>query len=69
MRTPRMYQWNFAIQREITSSLALEVAYVGSKGTFLERYLPTNLAPVSSTDLRPFPAPAAFPAFWDRLLL
>ena len=63
MRTPRMYQWNFAIQRELTNSLALEVAYVGSKGTFLERYLPTNLAPVSSTDLRPFQDRRPFPQF------
>jgi hypothetical protein len=63
MRTPRMYQWNFAIQRELTHSLALEVAYVGSKGTFLERYLPTNLPPVSATDQRPFQDRRPFPQF------
>jgi hypothetical protein len=54
MRTPRLYQWNFAIQRQLSSTLSVEAAYVGNKGTFLERYLPTNLPPVSSTDLRPF---------------
>ncbi len=54
MKTPTMYQWNFAIQRELTKDLSLEVAYVGNKGTFLEYALPVNLPMVSSTDLRPF---------------
>ena len=49
-----MYQWNLAIQRELLSNLSLEVAYVGNKGTFLERSLPQNLPQISSTDLRPF---------------
>lgn len=54
MKTPTMYQWNFAIQRQLTRDLSFEVAYVGNKGTYLERYLPQNLPRVSSTDLRPF---------------
>ena len=54
MKTPTMYQWNFAIQRQLTRDMSLEVAYVGNKGTYLERSLPTNLPMVSSTDLRPF---------------
>jgi hypothetical protein len=54
MKTPVLYQWNFAIQREITSNLSIEVAYVGNKGTHLEYALPVNLPMVSSTDLRPF---------------
>ena len=54
MKTPTMYQWNFAVQRQLTRDMSLEVAYVGNKGTFLERSLPTNLPRVSSTDLRPF---------------
>ncbi len=54
MKTPTMYQWNFAIQRQLTRDMSLEVAYVGNKGTFLERSLPTNLPQISSTDLRPF---------------
>ena len=63
MRTPRMYQWNFAIQREITRSMALEVAYVGSKGTFLERYFPTNLPHVGANDARPFQQRRPLPDF------
>lgn len=54
MKTPTMYQWNFAIQRELTRDMSIEVAYVGNKGTYLERSLPTNLPMVSATDTRPF---------------
>jgi hypothetical protein len=54
MKTPEMYQWNFAIQRELTKDMSIEVAYVGNKGTHLELALPTNLPRVSSTDLRTF---------------
>jgi len=54
LKTPTMYQWNLAIQRELVPNLSLEVAYVGNKGTYLERAIPQNLPQVSSTDLRPF---------------
>jgi hypothetical protein len=54
MKTPTMYQWNFAVQRQLTRDMSLEVAYVGNKGTYLERSLPQNLPRISSTDLRPF---------------
>jgi len=54
MRTPHMYQWNFAIQHELTRAMSLEVAYVGNKGTSLERYLPTNLPRIDPNDSRPF---------------
>lgn len=63
MKTPTMYQWNLAIQREIVRNLSLEVAYVGNKGTYLERALPRNLPMVSSTDLRPFQNRRPNPAF------
>ncbi|MBI3646900.1 MAG: carboxypeptidase regulatory-like domain-containing protein [Acidobacteriales bacterium] len=52
--TPLLQQWNLAVQRELVKDLSLEVAYVGNKGTHLERTLPENLPRVSSTDLRPF---------------
>jgi hypothetical protein len=32
-RVPTIDTWNFAIQRQLTSSTSLEVAYVGTKGT------------------------------------
>ncbi len=54
MKTPVMYQWNLAIQRQLTKDLSIEVAYVGNKGTHLEYALPVNLPRISSTDLRPF---------------
>ncbi|MEZ5399467.1 MAG: carboxypeptidase regulatory-like domain-containing protein [Bryobacteraceae bacterium] len=54
LKTPTMYQWNLAVQRELMPNLSLELAYVGNKGTYLERALPQNLPMVSSTDLRPF---------------
>jgi hypothetical protein len=54
MRTPNMYQWNFAVQRELARNLSLEIAYVGNKGTNIERYLPTNLPRIDPNDRRPF---------------
>ena len=35
LRTPYIQQYNFGVQRELTSNLMLEVRYVGSKGTKL----------------------------------
>ncbi len=63
MKTPTMYQWNFAIQRELMQNMSLEVAYVGNKSSYLERYLPTNLPRISSTDTRPFQQRRPFPQF------
>ncbi|MBS1832001.1 MAG: TonB-dependent receptor [Acidobacteria bacterium] len=54
MKTPTMYQWNFAVQQQLTRNMSVEAAYVGNKGTYLEFSLPMNLPQVSSTDLRPF---------------
>jgi hypothetical protein len=34
-RLPRIYSWNFTIQREITPNLSVEAAYVGNHGTRL----------------------------------
>ncbi|MBI1984006.1 MAG: TonB-dependent receptor [Acidobacteria bacterium] len=34
-RLPRIYNWNFTIQQEITSNLLIEAAYVGNHGTRL----------------------------------
>jgi len=57
--------WNLSIQREITSTLGLEVAYIGVKGTHLQ--LTQNINQPLVTDgfygsTRPFPAlPAGSP--------
>ena len=34
-RLPRIYTWNFTVQRQITQNLSVEGAYVGNKGTRL----------------------------------
>ncbi len=38
MRTPYVQQWNMNVQRDLGHGLALEVAYIGSKGTHLGRF-------------------------------
>ena len=58
LRPPYQQEWNLAIQHELLRNLALDVAYVGSKGSRLERTLPFNFAPPGSGSLqgrRPFP--------------
>jgi hypothetical protein len=35
LRTPYMQQWNFSVQRELSRSSVIELAYVGTKGTKL----------------------------------
>jgi hypothetical protein len=58
LRPPYLQEWNLAVQHELLSNLALDVAYVGSKGSRLERTLPFNFAPPGAGPLqsrRPFP--------------
>jgi hypothetical protein len=35
-KTSTMYEWNFNVQRELAAGLALSVAYVGGKGTYVD---------------------------------
>jgi hypothetical protein len=44
IRPPYSQQWNISVQREVVRSLALQVAYVGNKGTRLEQNFPFNYA-------------------------
>jgi len=45
-RTPYLNQWNFSIQRQLSPSTVLEVAYVGNKGTNLPgRFNPNQAFP------------------------
>jgi len=59
--------WNLTIQREITSTLGVEVAYVGVKGTHLQLSLNVNQPSVTNGvygSTRPFPTlPANSPVF------
>jgi len=57
---PKIYQWNFAIQRELMSNLVFELAYVGSHGYGLSFPTDLNAIPqskLSSNDaqFRPYP--------------
>jgi len=42
LRTPYVQSWNLNVQREVSSTLALEAGYVGSKGTRLVRLYDLN---------------------------
>jgi hypothetical protein len=54
MVTPRMTQYNFAVQRELLADFALEVAYVGNQSHHLEREVqPANFPPIAPGDTRP----------------
>lgn len=44
-RHPYTQEWNLTVQRQLSSNISLEVAYVGNKGTKLEVDIPTNLPP------------------------
>ncbi len=46
IRPPYDQEWNLAVQRELKAGLALQVAYVGNKGTRLEKDVPLNYASV-----------------------
>jgi hypothetical protein len=45
-RDPYVQDWNLTVQRELTNTLGLEVAYVGSKATHLQQLLNANQPPV-----------------------
>lgn len=56
-RTPYSHTWNLAVQRQLAGSLALEVAYVGKKGTHQERDIYFNQPDPGPGDIqsrRPF---------------
>jgi hypothetical protein len=64
MVTPRMTQYNFAVQHELAPNLALEVAYVGNQSHHLEREnQPKNFAPINPADARPVQQRRPNPAF------
>jgi hypothetical protein len=53
MVTPRMTQYNLAVQQEIARDFALELAYVGNQSHHLEREnQPANFPPITPGDTR-----------------
>jgi len=57
-KTPTVYQWNAAIEQQLPGAILLTVAYVGTRGIFLESY-PNINQPVPGTgpiaSRRPYP--------------
>ena len=68
LRTPYMQQWNFSVQRQLTSSSVAELAYVGTKGTKLITNRDINQANPSPQpfNLRPVPQFADIDAYESR---
>ncbi|HZT28327.1 MAG TPA: TonB-dependent receptor [Bryobacteraceae bacterium] len=72
MLTPRMYQYNLAVQRELWRDFSLEVAYVGNQSRHLEmQNLPENYPAISPGDTRPVQQRRPNPRFsqgsyWDN---
>jgi hypothetical protein len=50
-RTPYVSEWTLSVQQQFGESLALEVAYFGSKGTKLTAQMLDNIAPTPSPNL------------------
>jgi hypothetical protein len=58
LRNTYVQQWNFSVQRQITSNLALDVAYVGNKTTRLSQFVQRNdppPGPGAIQNRRPYP--------------
>jgi hypothetical protein len=62
-RVPRLFEWNFAVQRELVANMALEAAYVGSKGTHLESFYPFNVPSIDPNDTRSYQDRLPYPTF------
>ena len=68
LQTPYMQQWNFSVERQLTSSSVAELAYVGTKGTKLIANRDINQANPSPqpVNLRPVPQFADIDAYESR---
>lgn len=49
MNTPTVYSWSFGIQRQITRTLSLDVAYVGNVARHLQYRMDLNQLPLGTT--------------------
>jgi outer membrane receptor protein involved in Fe transport len=57
--TPNMQQWNFTVERQVSSSLVLRAAYVGNRGTHLNLNIDENVAVPGAgavASRRPYPS-------------
>jgi hypothetical protein len=51
-RDPYFQEWNFTIQKSIASTISVEGAWVGSKGTHVEFSRPVNVPPPGAGDIQ-----------------
>jgi hypothetical protein len=45
-QTPRMYNWNLGVERQLPSGVLLRATYVGSRGSHLKETMAFNVSPV-----------------------
>lgn len=67
--TPNMQQWNFTLERQLTNSLVVRGAYVGSRGNHLNINLQEDVAypgPGSVTAREPYPTVSSISAWEPR---
>jgi len=70
LKTPYYEQWNFAIQQQLPSAVAVELAYAGSKGTHLQVLTDQNQVvlpgPGDVQSRRPYPDFGPFSSIQNR---
>jgi hypothetical protein len=67
--TPNVQQWNFTLERQLSSSTVVRAAYVGTRGTHLNLNLDENVAvpgPGPVPARRPYPQVASISAWEPR---
>ena len=71
--TDNAWQYNFALQRELSNNMIVEGAYVGTKGTHLNsRYNPNSLVPIDGINAPLFDGVELvrlYPGFGDQLFV
>ena len=55
-KTQYLQSWNLAVERELPTGTVVELAYAGSKGTFLPRRYDINQPSLDPSAVRPYPA-------------
>jgi hypothetical protein len=68
IRNPYSQQWNFGIERQVSSSTTIDLNYVGSgsRRTNVGGYYNTDLTPGATEDPNRRPFPYISPTFYDR---
>jgi Carboxypeptidase regulatory-like domain/TonB dependent receptor len=67
--TPSVQQWNFTLERQLTSSLVVRASYVGTRGTHLNLNVDENVAVPGAGSVaarRPYPSVAAISSWEPR---